>query len=142
MTSDRRVSKLIVVKVTTPKSPGQIFYVSAINFGPPRLTANPVEAQDLSHMPVIDRMDFLVRCENGFAREKKRYEVSLVHTTLDITDVAVDMDDGEVKETLQSMALSKLTRSQIDALGATDILVYHKLKFHEEEESDDNDIHF
>lgn len=85
------------------------------------------EAKDVSVFSHDDQLSMYMAFHEYY--EVEEIEMVRISTTI-VTEDLLDVDDGELKEMRQRIALSKLTDRDIRALGITNIATYIKTKYH------------
>lgn len=109
---------------------GDIGYVSAI-YDRRRSKPEFSTSYDIAYAEHIsDDPDELLKLFYHFASEYEDYPCKLIRVTETTEMAEMEINDDEMREVRQRIALSKLNEGDIKALGIGNIATYIKTKFH------------
>ena len=90
-------------------------------------TTTTTKVDDATHYDIED-VENIIKAYHKLAKRHGEVEFVTVHITQEVTPV--DLASDEFMEERRRVALAKLTREDIAALGVEDMAVLSKLKFH------------
>jgi ATP:corrinoid adenosyltransferase len=122
---------ILIKKSSTTSNPEWRYFGS----GYEKTTKSIDQAVRFNNTSVKDFVAAFQKCANVYGDDNVAYARVTVTTVTE----HLSTDEGDILEERQRVALAKLSRDDVKALGLENIAMYSMLKFHKTESDDDED---